>query len=402
MSGRNTGAPLLHRASTALLHASNMTSDAAPRERRRKALDSRERVRPRVLFLGTTYAGHSTRFASLRKHVQSDERLTPRFREVSGWHHGSTLESLQFIPRAVRGRLRATMEASAFAQFPRPDVIWTSVTEVLLPFLWAHLGPLRRPLVLDVDSTWSQLNSMSEHYAGRPPRRGIVAWQAQQREKWLFSQPTQFTPWSKWAAQGLIEAGIEPQRISVIYPGVDLEGWKFQPRQPHPGPLRLLFVGGDFQRKGGDMLLDVLRGPLGDQFELDIVTRDPVPHPGRARVHRLERDDSRLSELFVRADLFVMPTRGECFGLATVEAMASGLPTLVTDIGAANEIVRDGETGWLIRPDAHDLACGLHRVLRQRECLPEMGQRARRVVETRFDAAKNHAKTVEVVLGAAR
>ena len=149
---------------------------------------------PSALFLGTTYAGHATRFASLQKYVETDPRLASTFRRVTGWKPGGPIEALRFVPRSVRGRTRATLEASAFARLPRPDVIWTSVTEVLTPFLWAQFGPLGRPLVLDIDSTWSQLDAMAEHYAGRQPRSGCLAWQARTRERLLFKRVSHFTP----------------------------------------------------------------------------------------------------------------------------------------------------------------------------------------------------------------
>lgn len=374
-------------------------ASAPVRTQSQPAGDSR---RLRALFLGSAYAGHSTRFAALQRQVEADERFEPTFRRVSGWRDGGRLEALPLLPRAIRGRIRATLEASAFAAFPRPDVIWTSATQPVLPFLWAQAGPLRRPLVLDLDSTWSQLEAMSIDYKGRAPRTGLVKQQALARERMLFSRVSHFTPWSEWAAQGLRAAGVPDERITVIPPGVDLALWSPAPHKPGER-LRLLFVGGDFQRKGGDILLDVMRSPLGESFELDIVTRDDVK-PGRnVRVHRFEQGQPGLVELYQRADLFVMPSRAECFGLATVEAMAAGLPVVVSDVGAAREIVGHGQTGWLVEAGSRTgLSAALSSAGGASPDLRAMSLRARQVAESRFSVSDRNRQVLDTLVTAVR
>src|SRR5262249_1642726 len=84
-----------------------------------------------------------------------------------------------------------------------------------------------------------------------------------------------FTTWSEWAKRSLErDYGARADRITVIHPGAVLD------RFPDPavraswsaGPLKVLFVGGDFVRKGGDLLLDVWRRELRDRVELHLVT----------------------------------------------------------------------------------------------------------------------------------
>jgi len=100
---------------------------------------------PVVLFLGKEYAGHRTRFMNLRDHTVADGRIRPEYRNVSGWVTNGWLERVRILPPAIRGRMRATLEAAPVARFPRPDVIWSSADEVLAPYFWTQLGPLRRP-----------------------------------------------------------------------------------------------------------------------------------------------------------------------------------------------------------------------------------------------------------------
>jgi glycosyltransferase involved in cell wall biosynthesis len=360
--------------------------------------------RPSVLFLGRGYAGHHTRFLNLRAQTERDPRLRPIYREVTGWDPDGWIERLPRVPAGLKGRARATLQAAPLAMLPRPDVIWAGVVEMATPYLWAQLGPLRRPLVLDLDATSAQLEEMAPTYFGRPARRGLRLAAIRLRERLLWRTVSLFTPWSNWAAASLRRQGVDDRRIRVLPPGIDLELWRprARPRDPADDKVHLLFVGGDFVRKGGDMLLDVFRARFADRCTLDVVSHDTVPSVPGVSVHRAGPNSSRLRELYGRADLFVLPTRADCFGLATVEALASGVPAIMTDTGGASDIVDHGETGWLIRPTTADLAAALEHAVTHRADLPRMGRRARQAAEERFDGRRNGARVVDLLLDLAR
>ena len=354
-----------------------------------------------VLFLGTTYAGHGTRFRNLKSNTATDQRISAKYRAVTGWDADGKLERLPFVPKPMIGRVRALREAAAFAAFPRPDAIWLSAPEVVTPYLWSQFGRWRRPVVLDLDATPGQLDAMSRWYFGRKPKGRARRSLGTYNDRLLRRTVSAHIAWSRWAAGGVRALGVNEDAIHVIPPGVDLASWK--PVEPKAQdilgrPLRLLFVGGDFKRKGGDLLLDILDGPLGSGVEADIVTRDPVICRGPVRVHRAEPNSEQLMSLYAQADVFVLPTRAECFGIAAVEAMAAGLPVVMGDIGGARDIVEPGETGWLIEPTAEALGRAVRTAIESPELLRRMGVAARSVAETRFDGRINDRKVVDVVL----
>ncbi len=306
------------------------------------------------------------------------------------------------LPRVVRSRIRVLTEGAALATFPRPEVIWTSAPAPLLfPFLWSQLGPLHRPMVVQMDWTREQQETMAPHYFHRASRPPLVTSVLSMVDRQLYSRATFVAPWSEWTARSLRAGGVPADRIRVAPPGVDTALFQDSPaRWQSSGKLRLLLVGGDFVRKGGLLLLDAMAAGLAEVCELDIVTRDPVPSTVGVRVHRAEPGDPLLAELYGRAHLFVMPSLAECFGIATIEAMACGLPTLVSDVGASGEIVEAGVTGWLVAPTVEGVTRGIEAALAQRSVLPQMGARGRTVVERRFSAHANARRVIELLLEA--
>ncbi|HZF08578.1 MAG TPA: glycosyltransferase family 4 protein [Thermoanaerobaculia bacterium] len=95
--------------------------------------------------------------------------------------------------------------------------------------------------------------------------------------------------------------------------------------------------------------------------------------------------EATRAELYRRAALFAMPSRGEGFGLVYLEAMRAGKPCLAARGGAAAEVVADGETGLLVDPDdPAELAAALSRLLDDPEVARRLGEAGRRRCETVF------------------
>jgi len=149
---------------------------------------------------------------------------------------------------------------------------------------------------------------------------------------------------------------------------------------------RVVFIGDDFIRKGGQDLLDAWRdGRLYESATLDIVTRWPLPPPdmpGVTVISTVAAYSPEWSEVWKSADLFVMPTRQEAFGTVFQEAAAAGLPRVGTRINAIPEIVRDGENGILIAPgDRAGLIAALRRLIASVDLRRDFGWAGRRIVE---------------------
>jgi len=88
-----------------------------------------------------------------------------------------------------------------------------------------------------------------------------------------------------------------------------------------------------------------------------------------------------------KSDVFFLPSRSEGFSNALVEAMACGLPCVATRVGGNAEAIEDGVSGFLVPPEAPQLAADrILRLLRQREEARRMGRAAQKRVEEKFTA----------------
>ena len=158
---------------------------------------------------------------------------------------------------------------------------------------------------------------------------------------------------SSFVRNTFVSEGIDRDRIRVVPYGVDLA--RFSPRaspRPAGSAFRALFVGQIGERKGVSYLLDAFRAFRGSGTELhlvgDFVAGDEVYRRDRDLfMHTANVPQARLPQLMREADVFVFPTLVEGLGMVVIEAMACGLPVIVTPAGP-DEVVRDGVDGFVV------------------------------------------------------
>ncbi len=166
-----------------------------------------------------------------------------------------------------------------------------------------------------------------------------------------------------------VGSGVDPDRVAVIPNGVDLE--LFSPDGPRmeldaPG-VRILFVGGLIDRKGPDVLLAAFLDAFRGRDDVSLIVKDfgadgiyPMSDRTKLReyaesgqsprivyLHR-DMDVAELASLYRACDVLAHPYRGEGFGMPVLEAMACGLPVIVTAGGATDDFCPDAAC-WRVR-----------------------------------------------------
>ena len=125
----------------------------------------------------------------------------------------------------------------------------------------------------------------------------------------------------------------------------------------------------------------VLVGDGPDRSAAEWLAHDLGIH---SRIHFLGKQE-RVNELLPLADLMMMPSEMESFGLAALEAMACKAPTIATRVGGVPELIDDGVTGLLFKVgDVDAMARGAIELLRNRDRLNEMREAGRRTAQKRF------------------
>jgi glycosyltransferase involved in cell wall biosynthesis len=248
--------------------------------------------------------------------------------------------------------------------FSMPSVIYTDYT-ALLSSRKPHLG--RDPFTVEQKKDWIMLEVQALKHASHIFTRG------------------------EFVRRSVIEDyGLPAEMVTAVGGGVNY------PRLPDPvtrsesdAPV-VLFIGKDFYRKGGDLLLNAFalarqKKPLA---RLWLVTNGPIPSDmplDGVELISPTWDRNKVSELFLSADIFVLPSRLETWGDVLLEAMAWELPCIGVQDDAIGEIILNNETGLLTPPaDVDALAGALEKLFEQQSLRLRMGQAGRRRVETKF------------------
>jgi glycosyltransferase involved in cell wall biosynthesis len=355
---------------------------------------------PRVGFVLEQTLGHVTHSANLQHLIGPDPEIDAVFEPIAFDVKGVSSIIPGFGNWTVRAGVRARRAIRKLRRSGPVDALFvhTQVPAVLSP---DHLK--RIPTVVSLDATPIQYDELGAAY-GHATGGSLV-----EKAKWkanvaCFRRARAIVTWAEWTKTGLIDRyEVDPEKVHVIPPGVDYERWSSYGHHgaPEGGPLKVLFVGGDLERKGGLLLLEAIRTlrAEGLDIELDLVTRDDVvPQDGVVTHKGLTPNSPRLIALYHGADVFCLPTLGDCLPMVLSEAGAVGLPLVSTDVGAIREIVRDGETGLLVPVgSALALADALRRLAEDPAERRAMGERARDLVRTDFDAATNARRLVALL-----
>jgi glycosyltransferase involved in cell wall biosynthesis len=358
----------------------------------------------RFSFIMQQVLGHIAAYRNMRHFVDQDSSVAPTWTEVTYHEPGRWIERLPAVPAGVKGVARGALQVRGGLKESYDAVLFNSSSLCLFV-----RGYMRRvPSVIVTDVTPLQYDQMGAFYNHAASGNSAIAAYKHRVNVDVYRSARLIVPWSHWVKGSLMrDYGVPEEKIVVLPPGVDTERWSPPPegqRESQQGLPRILFVGGDFERKGGPLLLEWFLARGQGRCELHMVTRTPpklteaVPD---LHIHtNLEANDPYLMRLYRESHLFVLPTLADCFGVASIEALATGLPVITTNVGGVPDIIDDGEQGFLIEPgDGAALAARLDRLLDDAALRRAMSVRARKKVEERFHAGRNAERTLDLMKG---
>jgi glycosyltransferase involved in cell wall biosynthesis len=272
------------------------------------------------------------------------------------------------------------------------DVIFAPAGSGVLAYLETHA-----PIVYLSDATF---RLMVDYYADFTRVIPSHLRMAEELERLSIQKASQLVYPSMWAAQSAVkDYGADPSKVNVVPFGANMENPPSREdaiRRSKKDLCRLLFVGVEWGRKGGDIAIETLLEleRLGIRAQLTVVgcqPEKPVEHPGLKFIPFLSKNDPedrrRLDSLYKEADFFLLPTRAECFSIALCEANAYGLPILSSQTGGLGELVIDGVNGFLFPLEARgdQYAARIREVLSNAENYQRLRVSSRDQFETRLN-----------------
>jgi glycosyltransferase involved in cell wall biosynthesis len=201
-----------------------------------------------------------------------------------------------------------------------------------------------------------------------------------------------FLPRTEWCASSLRHHyRVKPEKILITPVSFDLNQWIKKKDRSKKYPI-LLFVGNDFQRKGGFLLIDIFSKYLSQKAILQIVSNDPVLKtiqlPQRIQLHSGigYSQKHKLMELYQNADVLLLPTKHDYLPIVLIEGCAAGLPIIASNIGAVSEAVEDGVNGYLMPPFATEgeWVKKINYLIENKEKREEFGENSRKLAQRKF------------------
>jgi glycosyltransferase involved in cell wall biosynthesis len=364
----------------------------------------------RLLFINYEYppvgAGAATATADMARsavrHGHHVTVLTAAYGGNAGWAEESGILLRRVASRRRRADRSSVGEMASFvarAALALPWVARRSRAQACIVFFSLPCGPLGLlfraltggPYVVslrggDVPGTEPQLARM--HRWLRPLRRLAL------------SRAAAVVANSPGLAK--LSQDADPVAVAMIPNGVDLE--RFQPGPAPPAePFHFLFVGRLNAQKNVDLLLAAtaeLRRGAPPPFRLSIVGDGPLAPALHERADALGLQDlitwerwlprERMPAVYRSAHCLVNPSHYEGMPNVVLEAMACGVPAIVSDVAGNRDVVESGANGIVVAHDSRgELVDAMSRVLRERERLAALGRRARALARERhsWDAA---------------
>jgi glycosyltransferase involved in cell wall biosynthesis len=352
---------------------------------------------------------------ALREHVGETVNLGPDngFPTRSIEYAGRVINRVSYtmLKRRISSdhhRILAKHQARTFGK----RVAQSSCDVILAPNAGVEIAYLSTsiPIIYYTDLTWA---SIVDYYPNYSALFRFSRAEADLVEAAAIEKASKLILPSQWAAQEMIgHYRVDPTNVYCIPCGANFEKADIPPRakaMQHriDREVVLLWVGIDWERKGGTIAYDCLIEMLRNGVEARLIVCGCIPpefyrHPKMEIIPFLDKRDplqqQKLSELFLKAHFFLFPTMAEAFGIVLCEASAHGLPSIARDTGGVGGAITDGENGYLMPHDAlgQQYATKILRILEDHRAYYELVRTSRMAYERalNWDAWGRAAKPI--------
>lgn len=207
-------------------------------------------------------------------------------------------------------------------------------------------------------------------------------------EKSIYANATHIFTRSSNISESLVaQYGIPEQKVTCAYAGVNAPSPAGSADNEAYTNKKILFVGLDWERKGGPTLVAAFQRVLQAHPEARLTIAGAHPQLEAPNIEVLgPLSLEEVHRQYQEASIFCLPTQREPFGIVFVEALAHGLPIVATRIGAIPDMVIEGENGYLVEPgDVDGLARALNVLLADASRRRAFGARGKALASIRYN-----------------
>lgn len=342
--------------------------------------------RTRVLFLSSTAQGFLTYERELRKRTESRDDLDAvhvalvpnrvmkligiRVPGIGKWDY-QPYRYMRMWSARISSWFETVIDPSRF------DIVHvtTENNALAMPAISQRTG---LPFSVYIDATTSQFcRDFGYHpWTGAPVIAG---------EREIYKHAAFVACMSEWARASVItDYGVDASRAVLVRSAVDLP--QLRDSSPNQGLVRIVYVGNDWTRKGGDRVLRWHQEHFANRAELHLVGRRiPAVSGKNVIVHGLVDRERLMGELLPSMDIFALPTREDMTPWVIIEAQSMRLPVISSRVGAIGEMVVHGETGLLAdREDDASFIANIRQLINDAELRRRMSAAARTHAEREF------------------
>jgi len=209
---------------------------------------------------------------------------------------------------------------------------------------------------------------------------------------------------SNFAAEIHKQLGVPSEKIKVVYPGLPSQESQ---KKKEEKDVNILFVGIWFERKGGLLLLEAFKILLQTFSNIKLTIVGPIPKNLKKNINigdlSIQQKDfvpreKLLKEIFPKADILVLvPPKTEGYGFVVQEALSFGIPVIVSRVCALPEIVEDGISGFVVKPNSvEDLVEKLKILIRDKDVRSRLGKAALDRFNKKFTLEKSNRTLLKV------
>ncbi|WP_075601686.1 glycosyltransferase family 4 protein [Saccharicrinis aurantiacus] len=282
-------------------------------------------------------------------------KLTKKKRKVMRYKQLFYIAIHRLLTKRKYNGINCGIKSSYHGKFFDAKIQENKVDVIFAPISAPQIAKLKStvPICYYSDTTYQTIVNYYQKYSNFSQFSNRIAHSLEQK---AFDKAISHAFSSQWACNSAKENyNVTNPQLVKMGANIDREPTENELEKNYDNCIKILFVGVEWERKGGDIAIDTIDKLNKNGFNVELTVigcTPPIKHKKMKVVPFLDKnkkqDMDTFRDHFVQAHLFFMPTRAECYGIVFCEANAYGLPVITTNTGGTSSVVENGVNGYIL------------------------------------------------------